>query len=379
MSALVGEHRQYIQDHHRLEAFQAAISSVVRPDSMVLDLASGTGVLGLLACRAGAAKVYSIEVGGMIQVARELAAANGYGDRVVFLHGLSTQVELPERVDLLLADQIGSFGFNAGVVEFYADARKRFLKPEGRTIPARLSIRVAPWESAELFHNSHFWNDRPLGFDFAPAGRIAQNSVHEVDLEPTGGLGREVEIAAVDFSSLTPGPIGSVQEIPIERGGILHGLGGWFQADLSPDVLLTNSPFSAKKVRRSQVYLPLRHAVPVQTGDLVRVQMTIMPTGSLVNWNVTVLAADGGKKAQFRHSTFKGMLLPEENARRCAPDYVPLLNRPGRARRSVVDLCDGKRTNREIADEVFRRHPEVFSDPDESALFVAEVLTAYSE
>jgi protein arginine N-methyltransferase 1 len=110
LSLIIDEHRQYLADQSRLAAFQAAVASVVRPGHVVLDLASGTGIMGLLACVAGAARVYSIEMGGMIAVAREVARAIGYGDRVVFIKGYSTHVELPEKIDVVVADQIGNFG-----------------------------------------------------------------------------------------------------------------------------------------------------------------------------------------------------------------------------------------------------------------------------
>ena len=66
MSLIIDEHRQYLVDSNRLNAFEAAVASVIKPGDVVLDLASGTGIMGLLACRAGARRVYSIEMGGMI-------------------------------------------------------------------------------------------------------------------------------------------------------------------------------------------------------------------------------------------------------------------------------------------------------------------------
>src|SRR5204863_7107587 len=111
MSMILDEHRQYLSDGTRVTALSAAIERVVKPGAVVVDLGAGTGILGLLACRAGARRVYSIEAGGMIELAREIARANGFEDRIVFVKGLSTQVDLPEKADVLIADQIGRFGF----------------------------------------------------------------------------------------------------------------------------------------------------------------------------------------------------------------------------------------------------------------------------
>jgi hypothetical protein len=45
----------------------------------------------------------------------------------------------------------------------------------------------------------------------------------------------------------------------------------------------------------------------------------------------------------------------------------------------VVNLCDGVRTLREIEDEVFRLHPNLFHTGEDEAAFVAEVVTRYAE
>ena len=66
MSLELDQHRHFLKDEHRINAFRSAIAEVVRPGDVVVDLGSGTGVLGLLACQAGAGRVYSIDDGGII-------------------------------------------------------------------------------------------------------------------------------------------------------------------------------------------------------------------------------------------------------------------------------------------------------------------------
>jgi predicted RNA methylase len=128
---IVDEHRQFLADTERLSAFHQAINEVVKPGHLVLDLGAGTGILGLLACRAGASRVYSIEEGGMIELARCVCSANGFQDRVTFIKGFSLHLDLPEKVDVVVGDQIGRFGFDAGVLEYFSDARERFRSQVG--------------------------------------------------------------------------------------------------------------------------------------------------------------------------------------------------------------------------------------------------------
>src|SRR5436853_7331941 len=116
ISEILYEHRCYLADEARVSAFRQAIAQVVRPGDVVLDLGAGTGILGLMACRAGAKRVYAVDEGPIIGLAHEVAAANGFQDRITHVKGLSTRVELPERVDVVLADQIGRFGFESGIL-----------------------------------------------------------------------------------------------------------------------------------------------------------------------------------------------------------------------------------------------------------------------
>src|SRR5438094_143041 len=114
MSLILDEHRQYPADGNRVSAFRHAIEEVVTPGDVVLDLGSGTGILGLMACRAGAKRVYAVDEGPIVGLAREVAKANGFQDRITHIKGLSTRVALPEKVDIVLADQVGRFGLESG-------------------------------------------------------------------------------------------------------------------------------------------------------------------------------------------------------------------------------------------------------------------------
>ena len=129
-------HRTMICDRVRTEAFRRAIDSVVRPGDIVLDVGAGSGILSVFAARAGAARVYAVERTSAAVLAQELAAANGVAEIVQVIHGEVIDVELPERVDVIVSEWLGGFGVDEGMLVPVIVARDRWLKPGGVISPA---------------------------------------------------------------------------------------------------------------------------------------------------------------------------------------------------------------------------------------------------
>ncbi len=380
MSLVVDEHRHYLKDHVRLAAFRRAIQESVTPGAIVVDLGSGTGILGLLACQAGAKRVYSIEETGLIELAREICLANGFAEHVHFIKGLSTRVDLPEPADVILADQIGHFGFEAGLFNYFSDARRRFLKPNGTTIPQCLTFCLAPVEHGLLWDQVEFWNRTPMGLDVRPARSLASNTGYPVKLTPEQLLGPSAEPLSVDPSLSGSKSLHFTCTLLINRTGTLHGLGGWFGAQLSPSVTMSNSPLSEQRIDRRNVFFPLDRPVPVQTGDSVSVTMHILPTQIAVTWTVEINknGASVTNPVRFTHSTLKGMLISREDLKRTHPSFVPTLTPWGEARLTVLSLCNEQNPLAQIEQELLRRHPDLFPSLSNAATFVAEVVTRYS-
>jgi len=377
MSRIVDEHREYLSDGHRLDAYRRAIEEIVRPGSVVVDLGSGTGIMALLACRAGAKRVYALEESSLIGQAREICRANGFGDRVTFVRDLSTQAALPEPADAVIADQMGPFGFEGGAFEYLGDAQRRFLKPGGILVPSRIDLCVAPVECDELRREVDFWGGKPAGFDFEAMRRLAMNNVYPKKFQPQHLLGAPAVIAAVD-TARAPLPISGAASIAVDRAGTLHGIGGWFAAQLSPGVTMSNGPLDPASIVRRNVFFPIDRPVAVEKGDAVRVAMTIRPKESITAWTVEVRGAraeaDQTPRARFDHSSFHGTPLSREDLDRMAPGALPSLTPRGEARRLALELCDGRRPLAEIEQEVQRGCPGLFPTLGEAAAFVAEVL-----
>lgn len=378
MSLVLDEHRRYLADRSRVEHYDRAVREVVQPGDVVVDLASGTGILGLLACRAGAARVYAIEADSIAGLARAIAAANGYGDRLQVIHRHSSEARLPERADVIVSDQIGRFGFDAGLLPLFADARARLLKPGGRLIPSRLGLVVAPVEHRRQFDRVAFWRRRPAGFDFGPVHAMAANTGYPARFAPRQLLSEPEPAALLDLTTSTQYPLRLDSTSVVRRKGTLDGIGGWFDAQLSPSVSISNSPLDRHRITRRQAFFPIESPVAVAEGDRVLVSMRILPEESMVSWIVTVHPAAGGSPVRFAHSTLKGMLLTGADLRMTDPAYRPTLTDRGVARRSVLELCDGARSLAQIEAEVFARHPGLFASAADAAVFVGEVVTRYT-
>jgi hypothetical protein len=159
-------------------------------------------------------------------------------------------------------------------------------------------------------------------------------------------------------------------ELRIERDGLVHGLGGWFDCELAPGVWMSNSPLAQAPIRRPQVFLPIDDAVAVGGGERVNVTLMARPRDNLIAW-IAEFPATGRR---YSHSTWSGMPLSEESLLRSDPTHVPQVNHAGLARALVLGYCDGRRTQGEIEQAVVREHPDLFPSKEEILRFVAQVL-----
>ena len=378
MSLLIDAHRQFLEDAVRLDAFSRAIAEVVRPGDVVVDLGSGTGVLGLLACRAGAARVYSVDQTGMAAFARRIAADNGFADRVIALRGHSSRVDLPERVDVVVSDMIGRIGFHSGSAEALTDVRERWLRPGGWLMPAAVETWIAPVEQSSLYADVEFWSAPVAGFDMRAVRQSAANTGYPhafatTDLLAPGAVGARCDYREGD-TSLARGDAAFV----VTRPGVLHGLAAWFVAQLSPSVTLTNAPGAADRIKRRNAFLPLETPVTVEAGDVIEVDLALRPVDFVVSWSVRCRRR-GDEFASTRQSTLRGMLLEREDLISASEGSKPTLNRWAAARASIIELCDGHRELGEIERLVFERHGALFANAMQAKVFVAEVVGRYAE
>jgi type I protein arginine methyltransferase len=154
---------------------------------VVIDMGCGTGLLGLLALEAGAAKVIAVDSGPILELARETFEANGFGDRVEYRRMRSSELTLDEPADVLVCDQIGGFAHEVGLTQNVRDLLDRgVLKPDARIVPDSFDLFVAPVSAPEGDDPLRAWTTNESGFDLGPFRRSAANSPFRLTAPPTG-------------------------------------------------------------------------------------------------------------------------------------------------------------------------------------------------
>ena len=130
--------REYLNmrnDPGRTDVLTEAIRQRLRGhegELVVLDIGTGPeALLALIAARAGAKKVYAVEVAPKVADAARQAveAAHDVEDGVIeIFQGFSTELELPEKADLLVAEIVGNVASAEGIYATMFDAQQRLLR-----------------------------------------------------------------------------------------------------------------------------------------------------------------------------------------------------------------------------------------------------------
>ena len=371
MSGVLEEHLGYLALPHRLDLYRAAVEKLIRPGNLVVDAGCGTAVLGLLCLQAGAAHVHAIDSTTAIEVAREVLTRAGWAAKVEFIRGSSFQVELPKRVDVVICDHVGYFGFDYGLIGLLADARKRFLKPGGTLIPGRLKLHIGAVDSQKGCQLVEAWRAPGVPSEFHWIRKHSVNSKHAVSLQRDELLSAPAELCCIDLQADQPDFFSWSTQLTIQRDGVAHGLAGWFECELAEGIWMTNSPLSDSGIGRSQAFLPIEEALPVKAGDRLDVTVMARPDDHVIAWTVRHPAS--GRR--FSHSTWKGDLLERERLARSHPEHVPQVSRTAHARGVVLGYCDGQRSVEQVQEAVLRDHPSLFPSREEIARFVTTVLS----
>jgi type II protein arginine methyltransferase len=271
-------HIPMLNDTRRNDAFEAAIVAAIAaagPAARVLDIGTGSGLLSMMAARAGARCVTACEMVPVIaDTARRIIEDNGYSDCITVHTTPSTELvvgeHLPERADILVSEILSSDLLTEKVIDTFEDAHARLLKPDAIVIPRAASAIGCLVESRVLA--DYVFVNKVSGFDVSRFGALAAQKlpIHGT-MTDWKRLSHDVELLRIDLTRKAHPTDLQELSIAVVEDGIAAGIVQWMQADLAEGITFDNQPDGYTDGGWLQVLHTFPEPIPVRAGDRLNV------------------------------------------------------------------------------------------------------------
>ncbi len=245
----------------RISKFRDAINQIVNHDSVVVDLGTGSGVLAILAAKAGAKHVYAVDINAdSLGYARIASRLNGVEDRIDFVKSHFMNYVPDERVDVVICEMLSSMMLVEQQIPASIHAKKMLLKKKGTLLPRQITIFLVPVECEAMRTRYEF-----LDLRFPPFPQtLANNEVRE--------LANHHPIASFDFDSDRYSETISIEfQFDIQQDGVLSGFAGMFEAYLSQKIRLDMMD------GWRDLFLPVDRSFNVKNGDILNMALEYNP------------------------------------------------------------------------------------------------------
>jgi len=263
-------HFEMLNDEKRNAAFERALTNAITPETIVLDIGSGTGLLAMMAARAGAKETVTCEmVPQLAELARDTVALNGLADRIITLDKKSTSLvigyQMGHKANLLVTETVDCGLLGEGIVSSIAHAKANLLTEDAQIVPCAATVYATVVESPRL-RNLNCARTAE-GFDVSLINRYATSHYVPVRLaafEYTP-LTDPFPVFSFDFVNGTIAPERKQIEVQALRDGTAHCVIFWFHMQLDHENAISNEPGST--THWEQALQCLESEVEVRAGE----------------------------------------------------------------------------------------------------------------
>ncbi len=303
-------HETMLADTVRIQAYAWALAKHVTERDVVLDLGTGTGILSFLAARQQPKQVYAVDHGEMIETAKLVAAHNNIIN-ITFIKSPSQSVVLPEKVDILVQEQMGSWLFNENMIESVLDARDRLLKAGGKILPGRFELFIEPVQLNDEDRVPFIWeqNIATIQFDHLKSLKTQIGADHfQTTIKPQQVrqlLCQPKAVLTFDLATLRQEDIPATLHYRrvVTTGGRLDGFCLYFKAIFDDEISFTTAPVRAGTLH-THWSLPL-----------YRVEATTQRPGDVLEFTLRLADLRNQKTWQWSYASFPATVETPQDAR----------------------------------------------------------------
>ncbi len=366
-----------MRDRRRIEAHAEAVRRVVKPGDVVLDLGAGTGVLSFMAVRAGAGRVYAVDPHPIIEIAQEVAAANGLAERIAFIQADAQTVEPPEQVDCLIGDVRGALPILGDNLDLWERVRRRWLRPEGKTIPVSDDMFVAVVAAPKAHARVVDWGEPRPEAHYDVVRQFASDMTSSARFDPGEVVSAAQKFCSVRYTQENPRKFQRELRFEVNGDVTITGLAAWFSATLAEGVWFDTSPGSGTMIY-GQAFFPLSRPRPARKGEVIVVDLAAHRISSNTIWNWRI-GAETDPRWEESHSTFRGEALGLNRLSLMEGTRSPALSTEGVLVRQILNAVDGETSARAIAEAIAAAGANSLSSVDEALSQVIRVMGLYAK
>ncbi len=268
-------HVPMMNEGSRNEAYFAALKSAVTNGLDVLEIGTGSGLLAMMAAKAGAKRVTTCEVEPLLaDTAKQIITDNGYTGEISVVQKRSLDLnlgeDLPEKANILVSEIFSSELLAEGVLQSIEDAKERLLKPGANIIPKVGSIMVGLFGGQDIDRN--LFVEDSLGFDLQHFNSIVPRKQtvlrHDLNIEMQSD---DFEAFRFEFEVEKEFPAEAKElQLTATKDGRCSGIIQWIRLELDDEIEYQNHPRDKSPVSNWQccAYL-FSQPIDLQAGQTV--------------------------------------------------------------------------------------------------------------
>lgn len=289
------QHEWMLSCNVRVNKYHDAIQKHVNKDHVVVDLGTGTGILSFFASKKKPKKIYAIDHGNIIELAKHLAKNNKI-ENIEFVNCHSSEFKTKEKVDVIIQEQIGDFLVDEDMIKNVCDLRDRILAPNGKILPARFELYIEPITLVPEHRINFLWEQKLHGIDFSSSkewlfgNKNPVNSFSEKTIlrpyQASSFLTEPESLYSFDLMTVQPDqvPVRFSIKKRVVNASTFDGFCIFFNVIFDDEISFRTSPFDPLTTWHSQIYRVEKFDCEI--NDIISMDIEI-PSQTLVDtWRI---------------------------------------------------------------------------------------------